>query len=201
GEKLTKADFTETQKELVAKIRRQVSGTEVLSYLLYPHVFLDFEKHVTRYDNTAVIPTPAFFYGLQSGEEISVEIEPGKTLIIKFLTTGEAREDGMRTVFFELNGQPREVVVADRGREATIHRAPKADADNPHHIGAPMPGKVSSVAVSRGQTIKQGDRLLSIEAMKMETAVYSPREAIVKDVLVKPNSVVAAHDLLVILEG
>ena len=86
---------------------------DVLSYLMYPQVFLDYQKHVRSYDNTSVLPTPAFFYGLQSGEEINVEIEPGKTLIVRYLTTGEAREDGTRTVFFELNGQPREV---DRAR-------------------------------------------------------------------------------------
>jgi pyruvate carboxylase len=156
---------------------------------------------VKQYDNTSVIPTPAFLYGLQSGDEISVEIEAGKTLFIKYLTTGDAKEDGLRTVFFELNGQPREVNVPDRSREASLHRHPKADADDPNHVAAPMPGKVSAVTVTKGQTVKAGERLLSIEAMKMETAVYSPREARVADILVKPNSVVTAGDLLVVLEG
>jgi pyruvate carboxylase len=167
---------------------------------MYPQVFLDYEKFVKLYDNTSVIPTPAFLYGMTSGDEISVEIQSGKTLIIRYLTTGDARPDGLRTVFFELNGQPREVDVPDRNREATAHRHPKADIDNPNHIPAPMPGKVAVVAVTKGQSIKAGDRLLSIEAMKMETAVYSPRDAVVGDVLVKPNSIVAAKDLLVVLE-
>ena len=153
------------------------------------------------YDNTSVLPTPAFFYGLAAGEEISVEIEPGKTLIIKYLTTGDPREDGTRTVFFELNGQPREVAVPDRSLEGNLHKHPKADPDDPNHIPAPMPGKVSNVAVKRGQDVKNGERLLSIEAMKMETAVYCPRDAKVADVLVKPGSIVAAQDLLVTLEG
>jgi pyruvate carboxylase len=148
-----------------------------------------------------VIPTAAFFYGMQSGEEINIDIEPGKRLIIRYLTAGEAREDGTRTVFFELNGQPREVNVPDRSLEATLHKHPKADPDDPDQVAAPMPGKVSNVAVKKGQAVKSGERLLSIEAMKMETAVYSPRDANVKDVLVKPGTAVAARDLLVVLEG
>jgi pyruvate carboxylase len=170
------------------------------SYVLYPQVFSDYKKHVQMYDNTSVLPTPAFFYGLQSGEEIFVEIEPGKTLIIKYLTFGDARPDGTRTVFFELNGQPREVAVFDRSLEGTLHKQPQADPDDPNHIPAPMPGKVSNVAVKKGQDVKNGERLLSIEAMKMETAVYCPRDAKVKDVLVKQGSAVSARDLLIVLE-
>jgi pyruvate carboxylase len=201
GAKLPKADFTATAKELEAKIRRKPSQEDVLAYLLYPQVFLDFESHRQKYDNTSVIPTLAFLYGLQSGEEIFVEIEPGKTLIVKYLTTGEPREDGMRTVFFELNGQPREVRAPDRSLEGKLHKHPKADLEDPDHIAAPMPGKVSAVLVKKAQDIKAGERLLSIEAMKMETAVYCPRDAKVKDVLVKPGSVVSAGDLLIVLEG
>jgi pyruvate carboxylase len=201
GARLPKADFEKTRKELESKMPGDVRDVDVISYLLYPQVFLDYQKHVREYDNTSVLPTYAFFYGLKSGEEISVDIEPGKMLIIKYLTSGEIRPDGTRTVFFELNGQPREVVVTDRSREATMPRHPKADADNPNHVAAPMPGKVSSVAVAKGQAVKAGDRLLSIEAMKMETAVYSPRNASVSDVLVKQGSIIGAGDLLVTLEG
>jgi pyruvate carboxylase len=168
---------------------------------MYPQVFLDYDKHLKTFDNTSVIPTPAFWYPLQSGDEIAVEIEAGKTLVIKYLTTGEARDDGMRTVFFELNGQPREVNVPDRSLEASLHKHPKANPDDPDHVAAPMPGKVSNVAVKNGQDVKAGERLLSIEAMKMETAVYCPRDAKVKAVLVNAGSIVTAGDLLVELEG
>ncbi len=201
GAKMPKVDFAEVKKTLQSKIKREPSDLDVQSYLMYPQVFLDYEKFTAQYGNVSPIPTPAFFYGLQTGEEIAVEIEEGKTLIIRYLTAGEPREDGTRTVFFELNGQPREVNVPDRSLEATLHKAPKADKDDPDHVAAPMPGKVSNVAVSKGQAVKEGERLLSIEAMKMETAVYSPRAAKVKDVLVKIGSAVSAADLLVVLEG
>jgi pyruvate carboxylase len=201
GAKLPKADFEKTRAELENKVAGEVRDVDVLSYLLYPQVFQDYQKHLRAYDDTSVLPTHAFFYGLHPGEEISVEIEPGKTLIVKYLTSGEVRDDGTRTVFFELNGQPREVVVTDHSREAAKPRHPKADPDNPNHVAAPMPGKISNVAVTKGVAVKEGARLLSIEAMKMETAVYCPRAASVGDVLVKQGSIVAAGDLLVVLEG
>jgi pyruvate carboxylase len=200
GASMPPADFDEASREIAAKTKREASEEQVLSYLLYPQVFLDFEKHWQQFGDTSTIPTANFFYGLQPGEEISVEIERGKTLIVKYLTTGEVREDGTRTVFFELNGQPRSVVVADRAAAATVKRHPKAEPDNPNHIGAPMPGKVSSVAVKPGQQVSLGDRLLSIEAMKMETAVYSPRDAVVADVPIEPGVVVEARDLLIVLK-
>jgi pyruvate carboxylase len=201
GAKLPKVDLVATKKELAQKIGTEPRDVDVQSYLMYPQVYLDFAKFRKQYDNVSVIPTPAFFYGMQPGEEATLDIEEGKTLIIRYLTTGEARDDGLRTVFFELNGQPREVNVPDRSLEATLHRHPKADADDPDQVPAPMPGKVTNIAVTKGQTVKAGERLLSIEAMKMETAVYCPREAKVKDVAVKPGSTVGAGDLLVTLEG
>ena len=124
----------------------------------------------------------------------------GKTLFVKFLTTGEIREDGTRTVFFELNGQPRAAVVTDRSLAAVLKRHPKADPEDPNHVAAPMPGKVSTVAVRPGQLVKAGERLLSIEAMKMETAVYSPRDTTVSEVLVSAGTVVEARDLLLVLK-
>ena len=200
GTKLPKVDFAATKKELAGKIHRDPSDEDVLSYLMYPQVFTDFDKHRRLYDDTSVLPTPNFFYGLQPGEEISVEIEPGKTLIVKFLTTSEIHEDGTRTVFYELNGQPREVRVPDRAVEGKLHKHPKADPDDPNHVSAPMPGKVSTVAVKKGESVKAGQRLLSIEAMKMETAVYCPRDARVANLHVNPGSVIETRDLLVVLE-
>jgi len=159
----------------------------VLSYLMYPQVFVDYSRKLNLYDNVSVIPTPAFWYGLQSGEEISVEIEPGKVLIIRYLTAGDPREDGTRTVFFELNGQPRRAKVPDRSRAATSKARRKAEPGNDAHLGAPMPGVVSTIAVAAGQPVKAGDVLLSIEAMKMETAIHAEADGVVAEVTVKPG--------------
>jgi pyruvate carboxylase len=200
GEHLPAADFPEARARLAAEIQRDPTDEELLSFLLYPKVFLEYDAHLRRFERTTVVPTPEFFYGLQAGQETSVEIERGKRLIIKFLTIGEVHENGTRTVFFELNGQPRHITVADRAASAGIRRHPEGDPDNPSHIAAPMPGKVSSVAVQDGQTVRAGERLLSIEAMKMETAVYSPRDARIASVLVQAGETVPARALLVVLD-
>ncbi|MCC6239767.1 MAG: pyruvate carboxylase [Phycisphaerales bacterium] len=201
GAKLPKIDFKAAAKELAAKIHRTPSDTDLLSYLLYSQVFLDFEKHRQQYGDTSVIPTPNFFYGAKVGEEVNVEIEEGKTLVVKFLTIGEPHPDGTRTLFFELNGQPREILIADLARAGDVHRKPKADLDDPDHVAAPMPGKISNVAVKKGERVKEGQHLLSIEAMKMETAVYAPRNSTVKELKIKQGDVVETQDLLVVLEG
>ena len=200
GATMPPVDFEAAALELAGKTKETPPLEDVLSYVLYPEVFLAFAEHRRQYGDTSVIPTPNFFYGMQPGEEIAVEIEEGKTLIIRFLTVGEVKEDGTRTVFFELNGQPREVRISDRAVEGTLQRQPKADPDNPSQVAAPMPGKVSTVAIKKGDAVKTGDRLLSIEAMKMETAVYSPRDGVIAEVHVRPGSIVEAKDLLVVLE-
>jgi pyruvate carboxylase len=200
GESLPAVDFATVRQELAKKIDQEPTELDVMSYLMYPDVFVDFEKHRQQYEDVTYLPTPAFFYGLEPAEEINVEIEPGKTLVIRYLAMGETREDGMRTVFFELNGEPRTVDVLDRSVEKTIHRHVKATPDDPNHVPAPMPGKVSSVVVSKGQKVRSGDRLLTIEAMKMETAVYSPKDGTVREIHVHPGSVVASRDLLIALE-
>ena len=130
GKTLPKVDLAKVKEELADKIGHEPRDVDVLSYLMYPQVFADYSKKLNLYDNVSVIPTPAFWYGMQSGEEISVEIEPGKVLIIRYLTAGEPREDGTRTVFFELNGQPREVTVQDRSLTPTEAAPPKADPNN-----------------------------------------------------------------------
>ncbi|MDZ7615521.1 MAG: pyruvate carboxylase [Patescibacteria group bacterium] len=200
GAKLEPVDFTKTRQELELKIGYEPSDRDVLSYLLYPQVFLDFAGHREKFGDTSVIPTRVFFHGLQSNEEITIEVEPGKSLIVSYHTSGDVHEDGARTVFFELNGHPRSVRVVDHSVEGNLHVHPKAEPDNPDHVGASMPGKVSRVTVSKGDEVKRGQGLLSLEAMKMEAAVYAPRDATVAEVLVETGSVVAAGDLLVVLE-
>jgi pyruvate carboxylase len=147
-----------------------------------------------------VLPTLTFFYGMKQGEQISAEIDPGKTLEIRLIAVGETQDDGEVRVFFELNGQPRTIRVADRKAKASTAARPKADGANPDHIGAPMPGVVASVAVTAGQTIKEGDLLLTIEAMKMETGLHAERDATVKAVHVQAAAQIDAKDLLIELE-
>jgi pyruvate carboxylase len=201
GAKLKPVDIPAARKELEAKIHHEPDDADLASYLLYPDVFLNFDKIRRLYDDVSVIPTPAFFYPLQPYVEVPIQIEPGKTLLVKFLTVGDPDPDGMRTVFFELNGQPREVKVLDKslGGKARSQFS-KADRDNISHVGAPMPGKISAVSVSLGQTIVRGDKLFSIEAMKMETAVYSQRDGTIAKIHVQPGMTVSTGDLMVEIE-
>ena len=200
GAHLPKVDLDETARTLEKKIGREPSRDEVLSYLMYPDVFVKFAKARQQYGDVDVIPTPAFYYGMKRGEDISVELEPGKSLVIKFLTVGDPHPDGTRTVFFELNGQPREVTIRDR--KLDVKEAPKVKADPAilGQIGAPIPGVVSQVAVELGQPVKKGDRLLVMEAMKMQSTVYSPVGGSVKQRLVQPGQTVEAKDLLLVIE-
>jgi len=199
GATLPAVDFAQEAASLERESGRRPTTEEVLSAVLYPQVYRDFAKQQQVVGNTSVIPTANFFYGLRAGEEVSIEIERGKTLIITYLTTGDVHKDGTRTVFFELNGQPRDVTVVDRSAESTVTRNRKADPSDAHQVSAPMPGKVSTVAVKAGDQVKAGDRLLSIEAMKMETAITAPADAAVLDVTVASGGFVEAGDLLVVL--
>ncbi len=200
GASLPPADLDQVAAELQEKIGRQPSHREVLSYLMYPKVFLDYAQHHQQYDGVSVLPTPLFFYGMQPGEEVSVEIEPGKMLIIKFLTVGDAHPDGTRTVFFELNGQPRNVTVVDRKLEPKVKKHVVAEAGNPRQVPAPMPGMVSSVVVAVGDRVAKGQKLMTMEAMKMETTVYAEADGRVSEVLVEPGSQVVAGQLVIRLE-
>lgn len=199
GEVLPPADLAGERAAAEKKVDRSISDAEFASYLMYPKVFVDYAKERARYGNVAVLPTPTFFYGMEVGEELSVDLERGKTLIVRFVAASEAHEDGSRTVFFELNGQPRSVRVADRSKVAKRAPARKAEIGDPNQVGAPMPGNVVTVAVKAGQKVAAGDTLVTIEAMKMEAAVRAERDAEVVEVLVRPGQHVDAKDLLVTL--
>ncbi len=177
-----------------------VDDEDLNGYLMYPKVFLDYMGRHRVYGPVRTLPTWNFFYGMQPGDEISVEIDPGKTLEIRLIALGETGEDGEVKVFFELNGQPRTIRVPNRKVKATTAVRPKAAEGNPAHLGAPMPGSVASVAVSAGQRVKPGDLLMTIEAMKMETGLHADREGVVKAVHVQPGAQIDAKDLLVELE-
>jgi pyruvate carboxylase len=200
GESLPPADIDAAVEKVRTMMGREPNRRDALSYLLYPKVYQEYTSHARTYSDTSVLPTPVFFYGQESGEEISVDIEEGKTLIIKFLTISEPHADGTRTVFFELNGQPRDVSVVDRSLEAVSVKAAKADAANPKHIGAGMPGMVVTVAVKAGDKVSRGQKLFTVEAMKMETTISSDVAGRIAEVLVTAGSRVEAGDLLLRLE-
>jgi pyruvate carboxylase len=199
GEVLPAADLDQLRVEAEKRVERSVTDTEFASYLMYPKVFVDYAKERTRFGDVSVLPTSAFFYGMSVGEELSIDLQRGKTLIVRFVAVSEAHEDGTRTVFFELNGQPRSVRVADRGKVSKRAATRKAEIGDANHVGAPMPGNVVTVAVKPGQKVKAGDTLLTLEAMKMEAAVRAERDAEVVEVHARPGQQVDAKDLLVIL--
>jgi pyruvate carboxylase len=201
GASLPPADFEAAREALQQQLGRSVNDRELLSHLLYPRVFAEFAAHQARYADTSVLPTPIFFHGMEPGEEASIDIERGKTLFVKLQTVGDPHADGRRTVFFELNGQPREVVVADWALAGKVAARPRAEPGNPLQVGAPMPGLVVRVLVGEEDTVTAGQKLVTLEAMKMETTVYAERAGTVAEVPVEPGTQVEAGDLLVRFEG
>lgn len=199
GEVLPPADLAKVRQEVEAKTWREITDDELASYLMYPKVFLDYMQKRLEYGRVSVLPTPIFFYGMESGQEISIDIERGKTLIIRYVALSDVHDDGTRTVFFELNGQPRSVRVPDRSHVAMKPPRRKAVPGDPTHIGAPMPGTIATVAVTEGARVSRGDVLLTIEAMKMETSVRADRDGTVVEVVAKPGEVVDAKDLLLVV--
>ena len=191
---------TAERKRAEKRAARRISERELSSYLLYPAVFEQYAAHLRSYSDVSALPTPVFFHGLKPQEEIAVEIERGKTLVIRLLAVGDVDEKGNRRVFFELNGQPRTVEVSDKTAARTITAHPKADPQNPNHVAAPMPGRVVSISVKPGQTVAKGDVLLSIEAMKMEMLLRADDAGTVASVPATVGMQIEAHDLLVELE-
>jgi len=201
GKSLEPVDLEATRAELEQLLEgRKVDHEDLNGYLMYPKVFLDYMGRHRTYGPVRTLPTKTFFYGMEPGEEITAEIDPGKTLEIRLQAVGETHEDGEVRVFFELNGQPRIVRVPNRSAAAVAAARPKAETGNEDHIGAPMPGVVASVAVSAGGQVKEGDLLLTIEAMKMETGIHAERDATVKAVHVTAGAQIDAKDLLVEFE-
>ncbi len=201
GSLLEPADLEAERSAIAEKLGREVDDFEFASYLMYPKVFTDYAMAAETYGPVSVLPTPSYFYGMEAGEELFVDLEKGKTLVVINQAITPPDEKGMVTVFFELNGQPRRIKVPDRTHGAGgngVRR--KAEIGNAAHLGAPMPGVVSTVAVSGGQTVKAGDILLSIEAMKMETALHAEKDGTIAEVLVRAGDQIDAKDLLIVFE-
>ena len=200
GEHLAPVDFAKTRSTVETKLQQRISGTDLMSYLMYPEVFLKFAKARAAYGELESLPTPQFFYGLDRGQEIAVELEPGKTLVVKLLTVSDPHPEGTRTIFFELNGQPREAEVRDHALRATVQARPKTDPAEPGQVGSPIPGAISSIVVELGEQVKKGDRLLVLEAMKMQSTVYAPVDGKVTKKLASVGDKVEAKDLLLVIE-
>ena len=200
GAHLEPVDIEAARSKLSADLGVEIDNEDLNGWLMYPKVFTDYMARHETYGPVRTLPTKNFFYGMEPGDEISVEIDPGKTLEVRFLTIGETDEKGEVKVFFELNGQPRQVRVPNRKATGTKAARPKADPTNAGHVGAPMPGVVASVAATAGAKVHQGDLLLTIEAMKMETGLHADRDGTVKAVHVRPGEQIDAKDLLVEVE-
>jgi len=190
------ADLARLKIELAEKHRREPNDDDLFSHLMYPQVFADFTKHRREFGDVSVLPSAAFFYGLQPGEEISVEIEEGKVLIIRLVSIGAPDKDGRRNIGYELNGISRDVLVADRAVAAKTKARPKADLADPAQIAAPIPGLVAALSTSVGAKVAKGDKLLMMEAMKMQTTVYATCDGVVGELHVAVGDTVESKDLL-----
>jgi pyruvate carboxylase len=196
GELLEPADFAAERKKAEAKVGHEVSDQQLMSYLLYPGVFAEYDRHRQDYSDTSVLPTAQFFYGLVPGQETVFEIERGKTLIVKLTTVGPLAKDGTREVYFELNGEARLVTVRDAAAAKDDQVRVKAEKENPKHVGAPMPGKVVKVNVKPGEEVNPGAVLFVTEAMKMETNVKAKEGGKVAEVRFAEGAKIEKDDLL-----
>jgi len=200
GAELEPADLEKVRAEAHSLVGREITDRQLASYLMYPKVFVDYAADRRRFGDVAMVPTQVFLYGMKPEEEISIDLERGKTLIVRYVAQSDPHEDGTRTVFFELNGQPRSIRVDDRRQAPKRPPRRKAEAGDPRQIGAPMPAVVTEISASVGKVVERGDALLTLEAMKMLTSVRAEIGGKVAAVLAQPGVHVEAKDLLVVLE-
>src|SRR5699024_10344094 len=200
GLQLDPVDFKKIRYELYEKLGREVTSFDVIAYVLYPDVFMSYHNFTTTYADVSVLDTPTYFYGMRLGEQIEVEIEQGKTLFIRLSSISEARHDGTRVMYFELNGQSREIIIKDKSVQTDVVELPKVDEGNPKQIGATMPGTVLETLCKAGDKVEKGDYLLITEAMKMETTIQAPFTGVVKKVYVDEGAAINVSDLLIEFE-
>ncbi len=196
GESLKPLNFKKIAEELTIKLKREATDDDVFSYIMYPEVFTAFHKNENNFGDLSALPTPAFFYGMKPGQEISVEIEAGKTLFIRLVNIGAVDAEGKRALNFELNGMARQMAIVDRSAKPTIKARVKADAAKPNEIGAPIPGLVTALAVSVGAKVAKGDKLLTLEAMKMQTTIYASADGVVDEICVANGDALESKDLI-----
>ena len=200
GEELEPVELDAVRETAQEQVGRAVSDRELASYLMYPEVFVDFADFQRQFGDVSVLPTPVFFWGLPQDEELAVHLEPGKTLFIRLLALGEHDSEGYRSIYFELNGQPREVRVRDQSTEPTEARR-KADESDPGQVAAPVPGMVASLSVAEDERVEKGDVLLTVEAMKMEVEVFAETDGVVQEIVAGQGAHVHAGDLLLVVQA
>ncbi len=199
GEKLPPFDFNGAKKTLEKKYDREVTETDVISYALYPQVYEEWINFVDEFGDPSVFDTRSFFYPLKRDQEIEVEIEEGKTLIIRYLGESEPDEKAYRKIFFELNGQPRTVKIKDEKLTDVIKSNVKGDFSDPKQICATMPGKILKINVKEGEKVSKGDLLVITEAMKMETKITASCDGEVEKIYLHEGDKIESGDLLISL--
>jgi pyruvate carboxylase len=190
-------DLEKVRKEITQKIKRKATEDDLYAYLMYPKVFLDFQQHHRAYGKVGALPTLNFLYGIQAGEEIQVSIEEGKDLFIRLITVGSPDEQGQRTVTYELNGIARDTMITDAQIAPKGAQRAKADDADPSQIGAPIPGLIAEVHVRVGQKVQKGERLIMMEAMKMQTSINAPADGTISNLAVAFGDHVEIKDLLI----
>jgi pyruvate carboxylase len=196
GASLKPLNFEAIAEDLAGSLKSEATLDDVFSHIMYPEVFAEYAKFTRETGDLSPLPTPAFFYGMKAGQEISVEIEPGKTLFIRLVNIGAVDAEGKRVVNFELNGMARQMAIVDRAAKPTVKPRVKADAAKPSEIGAPIPGLVTALPVSVGAKVEKGAKLLTLEAMKMQTTLYAPVNGVVEEICVQNGDAVESKDLV-----
>ncbi len=196
GASAPKLDLSKERKRLTRQLGHKISDDALFANLMYPKVHEEYLSFRGQYGDVSVLPTTAFFHGLEPGEEISIDIEEGKTLFIKLLHVGEPDDKGVRPLTFELNGKARETHAVDASMKGETKSREKADSANPMHVGAPIPAMVSGIATSVGKPIKKGEKIAVLEAMKMQTTLYAQADGMVDAILVEVGDSVESKDLV-----
>jgi len=194
---LESVDLDKEAKNLEDEIGMKINQTHLASYLMYPKVFKDYVDHFKEFSDTSILSTELFFYGPQQDKEYTIEIDKGKNLILRYLAKSEVNSNGKCSVFFEINGQPRTIDIENKEFSKNITQRAKADDNNLDHVGSPLPGQVAKIFVQSGSKVIKGDKLLVIEAMKMETTINADKSGTIKSINVASGDNVETKDLLV----
>lgn len=193
-------EFKKFVRKYIKGMGRPLLMSDFLSYKLYPKVFEEaYNKHL-KYGNVMNIPSKNFFFGMDIGEEIMVELDRGKNVLISLMLKGAPDDAGFVSIFFKVNGQLRNVMIRDTSVKVDVVENEKADAANPKQIGAPLQGLLSNVLVKKGQEVTRNQPLFVIEAMKMETTVTATEDGIVDRVVLKGGTLVNSEDLVLSLK-